>query len=193
VVTTDDSVLAARMRQFRNHGIATDHRERERQGAWTYDMTELGFNYRLSDLQCALGTSQLHKLPGWLERRRVLAARYDALLPAVSGLTLVHRRPDVEHAYHLYVVQCEPERLTGGRDALIAGLRAEGIGATIHYPPVHLHGFYRARFGTAEGLCPVAEAAAGRVVTLPLFPAMDEADVDHVVERLRMVLDRLAA
>ena len=177
-VTTDDPELASLARRFRNHGITTDHRERAERGAWFYEMVELGFNYRISDIQCALGLSQLRKLHGWVERRRELAAHYDDALAALEGVEPLALRPGVAHAYHLYVVRV-PER-----DRVFTALREQRIAANVHYIPVHLHPFYRERFGTGPGLCPTAEAAFERILTLPLFPGMRDEDVDDVVRAL---------
>ncbi|HEY4347350.1 MAG TPA: UDP-4-amino-4,6-dideoxy-N-acetyl-beta-L-altrosamine transaminase, partial [Gaiellaceae bacterium] len=152
-ITTDSPETAQRLRRLRNHGISSDHRERSENGAWFYEMTELGFNYRLTDFQCALGTSQLRKLPGFVERRRELAAQYDAALASAPGVEPLATRPGVDHAYHLYVVRVDR------RDRVFRLLRDAGIGANVHYVPVHLHPFYRERFGTGVGLCPSAEAA----------------------------------
>jgi perosamine synthetase len=182
-VVTPDPEIAARARRFRNHGIDTDHRSRAAAGAWFYEQVGLGFNYRLSDIQCALGTSQLRRLPAWIERRRALAARYDALLDGLAGVEPLAVHPGAGHAYHLYVV-----RVDGDRDAVFSTLRAEGIGANVHYVPVHLHPYYRERLGTAPGLCPVAEAAYERILSLPLFPAMADEDVDRVVDALAAAL-----
>ncbi|MCW8138890.1 MAG: DegT/DnrJ/EryC1/StrS family aminotransferase, partial [Planctomycetota bacterium] len=184
-LVTDDPERARRARVFRNHGITTDHRERERAGTWTYDMVALGFNYRLSDLQCALGRSQLIRLPAWVARRRALAARYDARLRGVPGLQPLTTRPGVEHAYHLYVVRLDD---AAERDPVLADLRRRGIGANVHYRPVHQHPYYRARLGEGEGLCPVAEEVWQRLLTLPLFPAMRDEDVDRAVDGLLAAL-----
>src|SRR5436305_3572507 len=110
VITTNDSELAQKMRAFRSHGITSDHRQREAQGSWFYEMVDLGFNYRITDFQCALGSSQLRKSPAWLSRRREIAARYDAAFsphPSIHPLTV---RPGALHAYHLYVVQVDGDR-----------------------------------------------------------------------------------
>ena len=178
-VVTDHDEAALRARRFRNHGIDSDHRSRAAAGAWFYEQVDLGFNYRLSDLQCALGLSQLDRLPGWIERRRSLAARYDELLAQVDGVHPLAVRRQAGHAYHLYVVQVD-----GDRDAIFAALRDGGIGANVHYVPVHLHPYHRERLGTGPGLCPVAEAAYERILSLPLFPAMTDGDVDRVVGAL---------
>lgn len=179
MVVTDRADLAATMRRFRNHGIATDYRQREAQGAWFYEMTSLGWNYRLTDFQCALGISQLRKLPAWLDRRRQLAARYDAAFAADDAIRPLAVTPDVHHAYHLYVVRVPK------RDDAFRELRARGIGVNVHYVPVHLHPFYRERFGTGPGLCPVAEAAYAEILSLPMFPGLTDADQDQVVAALR--------
>lgn len=187
-IATDDPKLAERMRVFRNHGITTDHRQREQIGSWFYEMVDLGYNYRLTDIQCALGISQLRKLPAWVERRQEIARTYDvafADIPAVQPLAV---RADVSHAYHLYVVQLDLDRLCVDRAQIFAALRAEGIGVNVHYIPVHMHPFYRKRFGTGPGLCPVAEAAYERIITLPIFSHMGTQDVDDTVAAMRKVV-----
>jgi perosamine synthetase len=187
-ITTDDPELARRMRRFRNHGITTDFRQREAKASWFYEMVELGFNYRLTDIQCALGISQLRKLPEWVSRRQAIAARYDAAfadMPAVGPLVV---RKDVSHAYHLYVVRLKLEMLRVGRAEVFAALRAEGIGVNVHYVPVHLHPYYRKAFGTGLGLCPVAEAAYERIVSLPMFPWMSDADAGDVIAAVGKVI-----
>lgn len=170
---TADESLARRMRNFRNHGITTTAAQREKSGGWFYEMTDLGYNYRITDIQCALGSSQLKKLPGWIGRRNVLAKAYDAAFDGTAVRPLA-RRADCLHAYHLYVVRVP------GRDAAFKRLREHGIGANVHYIPVHLHPYYRERHGLGEGLCPAAEAAYQEILTLPLWPGMDDADVGRV-------------
>jgi len=189
MITTDDPNLARRMRIFRNHGITTDHRQREQQGSWFYEMVDLGYNYRLTDIQCALGLSQLRKLPGWVARRQEIARRYNAAfaeMPAVEPLVV---REDVSHAYHLYMIRLDLDRLQVNRARVFAALRAEGIGANVHYIPVHYHPFYRQRFGTGHGLCPVAEAAYEQLITLPIFPHMSDDDIDDVIVAVRKVVE----
>lgn len=188
MITTSDPKLDARLRVFRNHGITTDHRQREQQGSFFYEMVELGFNYRLTDLQCALGTSQLRKLPQWVERRRHIARRYDRAFAKLAGVTPLETREDAEHAYHLYTILLDLDALTVDRATVFRALRAEGIGCNVHYIPVHLHPFYRDRFGTAAGLCPVAEDAYERLITLPIFPAMKKRDIDDVIAAVTKVL-----
>jgi perosamine synthetase len=189
MITTDAPELARRMRIFRNHGITTDHRQREKEGSWFYEMVDLGYNYRLTDIQCVLGLSQLRKLPGWVKRRQAIAQRYDeafADLPAVQPLGV---RDGVSHAYHLYMIQLDLERLSVDRAQIFSALVAEGIGVNVHYIPVHLHPFYRENFDTGPGLYPVAEAAYERLITLPLFPRMSDEDVEDVIMAVRKVTE----
>jgi perosamine synthetase len=184
MVATDDADLARRMRAFRNHGITTDHRERAFAGTWHYEMTELGYNYRLSDMQCALGISQLRKLPGWMARRQQIAHQYSAALANSPVATPLASRSGISHARHLYVVRVNPEV---GRDVFLSALRAKGIVANVHYIPVHLHPYYRQRYGCKPGMCPIAEEAYQHIVSLPIFPRMTDADVrrvTHSVEEL---------
>ena len=189
MITTDDPELARRMRVFRNHGITTDHRQREQQGSWFYEMVDLGFNYRLTDVQCALGLSQLRKLPQWVKRRREIAQRYDAALAEIPTIRPLEVREDICHAYHLYVIRLDLARLRSTRADVFAALRAEGIGVNVHYIPVHLHPFYRERFGTVPGLCPVAEAAYEEIVSLPIFPRMGDRDVEDVIAAVSKVVE----
>lgn len=191
MVTTDDPELATRMRRFRNHGITSDHRERHEQGSWFYAMTDLGDNERLTDFQSALGISQLRNVPLWTERRRAIARRYDAAFGDLPLAPLITRE-EVVHAYHLYVIQLALERLSVDRDQVFRALRAEGLGVNVHYIPVHLHPFYRRRFGTEPGRCPVAEAAYERILSLPLFAGMSDTDADDVIAAVRKVLGAYA-
>jgi perosamine synthetase len=192
MITTADAEMARKLRLFRNHGISTDHRQRELAGSWHYEMVDLGFNYRLTDLQCALGLAQLRKLPAWVARRREIATRYNDSLARLTGLRPLALRPDVEHAYHLYVIQLDSPL---DRAGAFAALRAAGIGVNVHYIPVHLHPFYRRRLGTGPGLCPRAEAAYARLLSLPIFPRMSDGDVDQVIDAVRRVVcgKRIAA
>lgn len=182
MVMTDRVDYRDRMGAFRNHGIGTDHRQRAERGTWFYEMTELGYNYRITDFQCALGLSQLSKLPAWLDRRRAIAAAYNRAFAGVPFVRPVAVRSDVAHAYHLYPVRVDFRALGTDREHIFQILRDRGIGVNVHYIPVHLQPFYMRTFGTAPGLCPLAEAAYAELLSLPLFPAMTDTDVDRVVE-----------
>lgn len=193
MITTSSAEYAERMRRFRNHCITRDHHERTAHGAWRYEITGLGWNYRLTDIQCALGGSQLTKVDGWLQRRREIARRYLAALATIPGAEPLRHRDGVLHAYHLFVIRVDPGCLDAHRDAVFAALRAEGIGVNVHYEPVHLHPLYRERFGTRPGLCPKAEAAAERILSLPMFAGMSDRDVQDVIAALEKVCHALAA
>lgn len=193
MITTDDPDWAGEMREFRNHGITSTHHERTEQGSWVYEIPEAGYNYRLTDMQCALGMSQLKKLPGWVERRREIASRYDSAFAGVDAVEPITIREDAACAYHLYVIQLDLDMLSVGREKVFDVLQAEGIGVNVHYIPVHYHPFYRENFDTEEGLCPVAEAAYGRILTLPVFPRMGEEDVSDVIRAVAKVLSAFGA
>jgi perosamine synthetase len=188
MVTTNDAGLAQRMRLFRNHGISTDHRQRAAQGSYYYEMVTLGYNYRITDIQCALGLSQLKKLPAFVCRRQEIATWYDEAFSAREGVAPVPVRRDRVSAYHLYPVQFHLEGIGLAREAIFAALRAENIGVNVHYLPVHLHPYYRRRFDTGPGLCPVAEAAYEHLITLPLFPRMTNEDVTDVIAAVKKIL-----
>jgi perosamine synthetase len=188
VITTEDPKLAARLRRFRNHGINSDARVRQETGAWFYEMVELGYNYRLTDLQCALGLSQLRKLNEWLVRRRQIAARYNAALAGTPGLRPLVIRGDRVCAWHLYAIRVDAAAFQDGigRAEIFRALRAENIGVNVHYIPVTWHPYYRA-LGFGPGICPTADRAYEQLISLPMFPAMTDRDVDDVVEALQKV------
>ena len=180
---TQNADYAAHMRRFRNHGISTDHRQRDAEGTFAYDMVELGYNYRLPDVQCALGMAQLTRLPQWVARRRAIAAWYAECLAGIGHVQPLRVHADRSHAYHLYVVRLDLAKLRVSRAKAFQHLRANGIGANVPYAPVYMHSFYRAR-GYAPGLCPVAESVYEQILTLPMFPAMARADVQRVADLL---------
>jgi perosamine synthetase len=181
MVTTDDSELANRMRVFRNHGITADHHQRELQGSWYYEMADIGYNYRLTDFQCALGLAQLAKLPGFLKRRREIAAEYDEAFSSVPEIEPLGVGKNILHAYHLYVIKVDFSHLEMDRSGFFRAMRENGIGVNVHYIPVHMHPFYRRKFGTGPGLCPVAESAYERIVSLPMYPNMTDTNVRNII------------
>lgn len=188
MVVTGNADYAKRMHSFRNHGITTDHKQRAAKGTWYYEMIDLGYNYRITDFQCALGISQLKKLPGWLTRRRELAKRYDQALASIRGILPLKVNTFNHHTYHLYVVRLDCEHLKMGRAEVFKSMWERNIGVNVHYIPVHLHPFYRQRFNTGPGMCPVAEKVYEEILSLPMFPQMSETDIDYVVDALTDVL-----
>jgi len=184
VATTADAHLATRLRTLRTHGVTRDpsDMESESHGAWYYEMLALGWNYRMTELQAALGCSQMERLSQFVASRRALADRYDRLL-AGSELTLPQRDPSVQSAWHLYVIGWNEEASGKSRRAAFDALRAAGIGVNVHYIPVHLQPYYR-RLGFTAGQFPTAERYYSRALTLPLYATMTERDQDRVVEAL---------
>lgn len=189
LAVTEDDQLARRLRLFRSHGISRDQLHPEPwEGSWYYEMKELGFNYRITDFQCALGRSQLRHLDGWVSRRGELARLYQQLL---GGEDRIELPPPAQagdrHAYHLFVI-----RILAGREprrAIFEGLRGAGIGVQVHYIPVYRLPYYRDVLGYPQDECPNTEMLYAGSISLPLFPAMEEADVERVVRELSRLLD----
>jgi len=188
MITTDDGELARRIKLWRFHGVERDawkaYSATEKAPA-TYDVVLPGFKYNLTDIQSALGIHQLAKLPAFNARRTQIAARYRQGLAGVAGLELTGLASyDCVHPWHLFTV-LPPERA-----AFMAGLKELGIGTGLHFEAVHLHDYYRRTYGYAAGDFPVAENICSRIVSLPLFPAMTDADADDVIAAIRQVLGR---
>ena len=182
---TNSPELANTLARLRSHGITRnpDEMTHEADGAWYYQQIELGYNYRMTELQAALGVSQMTRLDEFVARRHALAERYDALL-ADLPLTLPHRNPNNRSALHLYPVQVQPESGKTRRQ-IFDYLRAHGIGANVHYIPVHTQPYYRQRFGFAHGDFPAAEAYYARAISLPLYFSLSEDEQDSVVATLK--------
>jgi perosamine synthetase len=187
MIVCEDEELAEKMRIFRNHGITSSPLEREQEGTWFYEMGSLGWNYRITDFQCALGVSQLRKLSDWVVRRREIAHRYDEAFAELPGIEPLQADDDIAHAYHLYVIRIEANDHRD-RHSVFSALRNRGILANVHYVPVHLHPYYRQRFGTQKGSCPVAEKAYEQIISLPIFPRMTYEDVTRVIRVCREVV-----
>jgi len=190
-ICTADPELAARLRLLRSHGITKTGLERPELASdpWYYEQQALGFNYRLSDLQAALGLTQLKKLDRFLERRRALAVRYDEQLASFRRVRPLGRRPGVEHAYHLYIVRIDFASAGLSRAEVMGRLLQAGVGSQVHYIPVHLQPDFRRNVGTRPGDCPKAEALYQEILSLPLFPGLTEAAQDRVVAALADILE----
>lgn len=185
---TNDAQLATRMRRLRSHGITRDPDEMERhgEGAWYYEQFDLGLNYRMTDVQAALGLSQYERLDEFLRRRRETARKYDQLL-ADLPLTLPFQRPDTESAFHLYVVQIDPAGTSITRRVVFDGMRKAGVGVNVHYIPVHTHPYYLRR-GFRLGQYPEAEKYYSRAMSIPMHAALSTSDIDYVAAALRQTL-----
>jgi perosamine synthetase len=188
MVTTNDPELARKLQIFRNHGIDSDARQRMAKGQWFYQMVLLGYNYRLTDIGCALGLSQLKKLAGNLARRRQIAARYTAAFRGLAGVIPPTVRPDVTPSWHLYPIRLDLAKLRVGREGILRALRGEGVGASVHYIPVHLHPYYQEHYAYRSGQYQLAEAAYEQLLTLPLFHGMSDGDCEDVIEAVDKVV-----
>ncbi len=190
MIVTNDGELDAGLRRFRSHGMVrdADALERPSPGPWYYEQQVLGFNYRITDIQCALGLSQLKKLGGFVTRRQALASRYDALLDGAEWVRPIDIGPaGAASAYHLYSVLIDFEAVGKTRAQVMAGLRDRGIGTQVHYIPVPHQPFYM-REGWSLETFPGARAYYERTLSLPLYPRMEDEDVDRTVDAVREVL-----
>lgn len=186
MVTTNDAALAKRLRLFRNHGIKYGA---DADRPWRYDMTALGCNYRISDINCALGRSQLTRLQTALDRRAQIALRYTQALSSLPGVTLPAASEFVRHAWHLYPVRLDPASFQADRDEMLRALRAEGIVTTVHFPLVYRHAYYQSlSYRDEPARHPVAEAAAAQLISLPMFHGMTDEDVEDVIQAVWKVM-----
>ena len=175
-VLTSSETIDAAVRRFRNHGIVRE--PGDGRPDWYYEVRTLGMNYRLPDVLCALGSSQLAKLDRFVTRRRALASRYRAALAGLAELSLPEEPHGVESSWHLFVIRVNE---SARRDSFFHALRAAGLGVQLHYMPAHLHPLFAER-GFRAGQFPAAEDFAARAISLPLFPAMRDADADRVID-----------
>ena len=184
-VLTNDEALADRAARFRTHGITRDPVEMvQEDGPWHHEQHDLGFNYRLTDMQAALGTSQLRRLSAFVARRREIAERYLEALADLDGLILPTVRDDVEPGWHLFVVRVAD---ASRRRPFFERLREHGLGVQVHYIPVHYHPYYQG-LGYERGSVPVAEAFSARAVSIPIYPMMTDADVNRVIDVVRQAV-----
>ncbi len=189
MVTTNDPDLAASMRLFRNHGINTDHQQRHEKGSWFYEIADLGYNYRLSDFQCVLGLSQLKKLPQFLIRRQEIAKYYNDALLNINDITPLTVKENILHAYHLYVIRFNFDKIRKTRKDIFRAFREKGIGVNVHYVPVHFHPYYKNKFLTKSGLCPVAETSYEHILSLPIHPKLTDYEANYVIDNLEQIIN----
>lgn len=185
MVTTNDSTLYAQMEQLRNHGLCHDRSKLQHhdQGPWYHEQQTLGHNYRMTDIQAALGNSQLARLDGYVEKRKYLAGRYDSMLQAMP-LRPLTRLTECKSAHHLYVIRLDD---AARRTSIFNGLRNNDIGVQVHYIPVYHHPYYE-NLGFRHGHCPDNEDYYQRAISLPLYPGLSEQEQDYVVESLGKLL-----
>ncbi|MGE5219476.1 MAG: DegT/DnrJ/EryC1/StrS family aminotransferase, partial [Chloroflexota bacterium] len=188
MATTENPEWADRMRMMSLHGISHDAWKRyTREGSWYYEILAPGFKYNLTDVAAALGLVQLKRADSFYRARKRIAELYDAGFAEVAETRTPAVGGDVQHAWHLYVIQLELERLRTGRDEFIEALKNQGIGTSVHFIPLHLHPYYRERFGYGGHDFPVASAAFERLISLPIYPGMTDSQVDRVIEAVRNI------
>ncbi|MGV3757283.1 MAG: UDP-4-amino-4,6-dideoxy-N-acetyl-beta-L-altrosamine transaminase [Verrucomicrobiota bacterium] len=187
MILTNRTDLYEKLLRLRTHGITREAKllTQPAHGPWYYEQLELGYNYRITDIQAALGASQMDRLEEFVTRRRVLAARYNALLSKLP-LTLPYQHPDTNSSWHLYVIRLQLDRINKTHRQVFEELRANGIGVQLHYIPVHTQPYYQ-ELGFKAGDFPVAEKYYGEAISLPMFAAMTDEDQDRVVETLKQI------
>jgi len=191
MITTENDDLAERMRLLSLHGISKDAWKRyTSEGSWYYEVVFPGYKYNMTDIQAALGIHQLARLEQFLECRSKYACMYSEAFGAMPGVSVPIVNADGRHSWHLYTIQLDLERLSINRAQFIEALRAEQIGTSVHFIPVHLHPYYRNRFGFRRGDYPKAERVYDGIISLPLYPKMTEQDIKDVISAVAGILRR---
>ena len=186
MMVTNNEIFYKKGVSFRAHGITRDFKEREKTNSHYYEMHDLGFNYRIPDLLCALGIEQLKRLDKFVERRNEIANKYNALFEN-NKETFTPLNNNHYSAYHIYVLKLNLENLNKDRDTIFKELKNSGIGVNVHYMPIYLHPYYK-RLGYEAGLCPVAEDIYTRIITLPIFPLLKDNEIECVYEKINIVI-----
>src|SRR5438093_11625101 len=186
MAATDDEARARTIRSLSLHGMSRDAWNRFRAGgSWGSALTAAGFKYNMTDLAAALGLRQLDRADHFRSRRAAIAMRYTAELDDLDEVEVPRERADRQHAWHLYPIRLRLDRLTTGRDEFIRTLAARGVATSVHWRPLHMQPYYAERYGYREEEFPVAFREWGRLVSLPIFPGLSDADIDHVVATVR--------
>jgi len=190
MITTDSKELYDKLRQFRTHGITKDEDKLiYNEGPWFYEQQFLGYNYRLTDMQCALGISQLKKIDKFLKRRREIADQYTEFFKDLRGIIRPYQDELSNSAWHLYVIQLELEELKADRKKIFNEFLDKKLGVQAHYIPVYYHPYYQ-NLGYERGLCPNAEWLYDRIISIPMYPKMKDEDVKEVVNRIESVIKK---
>lgn len=187
MIVTDSKEYFEKLRMFRSHGIKNNELSKD-EGPWYYEMVELGYNYRLTDLQASLGATQMRKLDSFVQKRRWIADKYNQAFSKLEGVRVPYQLENTQSSWHLYMLSLELDNLKVGRREIFEALRAENVGVHVHYLPVYLHPYYQG-LGYKKGLCPVAESWYETALTLPIFPKMSGEDVNSVIVGVQKVID----
>jgi len=189
MVTTNNDELEDKIRLLRLHGMSHDAWKRyDAKGSWYYEVLACGLNYKMTDVQSALGLHQLTRLNGFIERRARIVDDYTRRLARLPELVLPKAREEVHHAWHLYPIWLQGERLSIGRDALIEELKARGIGTSVHFIPIHYHPYYQQTLGVKQGDFPNTDRLFAGLLSLPLFPRMTDDDVARVSDAVEEII-----
>jgi len=181
-ITTNNEELYERLLLYRNHGITNNNSKLT--GPWYHEMQCLGFNYRLTDIQAALGISQLKKIDDFIKRRREIVERYNEAFDNIEWLKVPYEQPDVFSAFHLYVLQIDFDKINKSRKQVMEELREKNIGTQVHYIPVYTQPYYQEHYGYKWGMCQNAEEYYHRALSIPLYPKMSDEEVEYVIEKI---------
>ena len=186
MMVTNNEEYFNRAKAFRTHGISRDFKEREKQNSHYYEMQCLGFNYRIPDVLCALGISQMTKLDRFIKRRNEIAEQYNQLLKGLEDkvIPLISK---YYSAYHIYVVKFNVNKIGKSRDEIFKELKQNGVGVNVHYMPIYLHPYYES-LGYKKGLCPEAEKVYEQIITLPIFPLLEDNQVKEIYNKIKIIL-----
>lgn len=190
IITTNNEEYYRKLINFRSHGITRDKNQIEKKdaGSWYYEQLVLGYNYRLTDIQAALGISQLNKIHYFIQRRKEIVKRYNEAFNEIDEIIL-HKNEDYSDTVnHIYVIKLNLSKLKADREEIFNALSAENIGVNVHYIPVYMHPYYR-KLGYKKGLCPKAEELYNAIITIPLFPAMTSDDVEDVINGVKKIIN----
>jgi UDP-4-amino-4,6-dideoxy-N-acetyl-beta-L-altrosamine transaminase len=189
-ITTNDEVLYQRLLLLRSHGITKNPGLlSQNPGPWYYEMIDLGFNYRMTDIQAALGTNQLNKLDKFVDRRREIVAKYNEAFKGLRDCVIPYEEIGLFSAFHLYILQIDFDKIGKTRKEFMEELKENSIGTQVHYIPVHLQPYYQKQYGYKAGDFPIAEAYYYKCLSLPLYPKMNNEDVDQVINAIKGVLN----
>ncbi|MBD7943036.1 UDP-4-amino-4,6-dideoxy-N-acetyl-beta-L-altrosamine transaminase [Psychrobacillus sp. Sa2BUA9] len=191
IITTNNIDYYNKLLQFRSHGITRDPKLlHENHGPWYYEMQFLGYNYRMTDIQAALGVSQLNKLDSFVNRRKQIVAAYNESFTEMAELQIPYQLPDTDSSWHLYVLKLNLEKLNASRKEVFEELQKLKIGVNVHYIPVHTLPFYQ-QLGYLKGSLPEAEKLYEEIISLPLFPLMQDQDIKDVIDAVKLVIGKV--